>query len=460
MSLTEKYVEFAKSLKIKDIPSEVRDRVCEFILDTIGVGIGGSGSGPATISRKCVATQTNLREATLWGTREFSSISGAAFVNGTASHAYDYDDTHNWAEIHISSVIVPCLVAMAEKYHLPGYKLIETYTAAYEVTARIGVIVNPKILYAKGLHCTGLGGPFGSSLVAGLLMGLNKNQLINALGIAGSYSSGLLAFQYDGSMTKRFHPGIASSNGISAAILANEGFTGPYKIIEGEKGYIKAFSGDLSNINLATKGLGSYFEILENHVKIYACVSGFSAPIECLLIIMDEHKLTPEDIDHIDVEVRELTYMWVRPPEEIPKNVLSAQMNLAYCLAVAAYDKQVKLAQFAESKICDYKLHTFMSKIKIRPSQELTDLNKTDSVCLPGRVTVRTKNGNIFIKQLNYAKDSRGNRASLNELVDKFTELTVPYIGKNSSSKIIELVQNLEKVDDTSQIFALCRSLT
>ena len=120
MSLTEQYVEFAKGLKIKDIPSEVRGRVCEFILDTIGVGIGGSGSPPATIARKCMAAQTNLREATLWGTREFSSICGAALANGTASHAYDYDDTHNWAEIHISSVIVPCLIAMAEKYHLPG----------------------------------------------------------------------------------------------------------------------------------------------------------------------------------------------------------------------------------------------------------------------------------------------------------------------------------------------------
>lgn len=458
-SLTEQYVEFAEQLKLEDIPLEVRERVKDLILDTLGVGIAGSDSDPAAILRKYMAAQTTLQEATIWGTHEKGSVYSAALINGTSSHAYDYDDTHNWAEIHISSVLVPSLLALGEKLKTNGRRIMEAYTAAYEITARIGVIGNPKILYGKGFHCTGIGGPFGAAMASGLMLGLKKSEILSALGIAGSFSSGLLEFQSDGSMTKRFHPGLASSHGIMAAALAKEGFTGPTTILEGGKGFLSAFSGDLSKLDIATKGLGHYFEILETHVKVYACVSGFSASIECLLTLMKDHQMNPEQIERIDVGVRELTYMWVRPPEEEPKNILSAQMNLAYCLAVAAYDKEVKLAQFSEQKLKDPKIISFMKRIKISPDKELTELNKEDSVCLPGRVTIRAKDGRVFKCQLNYAKDSRGNRSPRAELEGKFFELSRQYVGDARARGIAEMVYRLEDLDDVSKLVRLCQAI-
>jgi len=459
-SLTEHYAEFAMQLRAEDIPSEVKERVSDLILDTLGVGIAGSDSPPAVMARRSMKGQTSFKEATLWGTKERSSVYSAALVNGTASHAYDYDDTHNWAEIHISGVLVPCLLALGEKMRIPGRKIIEAYTAAYEVTARIGVVGNAKILYGKGFHCTGLGGPFGAALASGIVMGLDKSELVNALGIAGSFSSGLLEFQSDGSMTKRLHPGVASWHGMTAAALAKEGFTGPATILEGKKGWLNAFSGDFSRIDSATKGLGDYFEILETHVKIYPCISGFSASIECLLILMEKYQLLPEQIESMDVGVRDLTFTWVRPPTEIPQTILSAQMNLAYCLAVAAYDQQVKLAQFSEDRLKDPKVLALMQRIKISPDQELTDLNKQDSVCLPGRVTIKTKDGQHYQHQLNYAKDSRGNRASRAELEEKFFGLTRSYIGDRRSKKIAKKIYELEQMEDVGKIAKLCGAPT
>jgi 2-methylcitrate dehydratase PrpD len=457
-SLTEQYVEFAVGLRKENIPSDVRERVCELILDVLGVGIAGADSPPATIARKCMEAQTSFKDATLWGGREKSSIYGAAFINGTSAHAYDYDDTHNWAEIHISSILVPCLLALGEKIKISGPKMIEVYTAAYEVMARIGVIGNARILYGKGFHPSGIWGPFGSALATGLIIGLDRPKLVNALGIAGSYSSGLLEFQYDGSMTKRFHPGLASCHGMTAAFLAKEGFTGPSTIIEGKKGCINTFTCDFSKIDLALKGLGEYFEVLETHVKVYACVSGFSASIECLLTIMNNNQIGPEQIEAIDVGVREMTYMWVRPPEEKPKNILSAQMNLAYCLAVAAYEKDVKLAQFSEDRLKDPKILAFMDRIKISPDKELTDLNvgKQDTVILPGRVVVKTKDGRIFKHQLIYAKDSRGNRATRAELRGKFLELSSSIIGVSNARNASEMAYNLENLDDIGKLARLC----
>jgi 2-methylcitrate dehydratase PrpD len=134
---------------------------------------------------------------------------------------------------------------------------------------------------------------------------------------------------------------------------------------------------------------------------------------------MEKYHLLPEQIESMDVGVRDLTFTWVRPPTEIPQNILSAQMNLAYCLAVAAYDHQVKLAQFSENRLKDPKVLALMQRIKIFPDQELTDLNKQDSVCLPGRVTLKTKDGQHYQHQLNYAKDSR-EPTSQAELEEKF----------------------------------------
>lgn len=457
--VTEEYITFAKGLRIEDIPQNVKERVSDLILDSLGVGIGGSESPPAKIARKCMAAQTSFQEASIWGTREKSSAYGAALINGTSCHAYDYDDTHNWADCHISAVLVPCVLALGEKLKISGRRVIEAYTAGYEVAARIGIIGNPKIMFGRGFHCTGVVGPFGAAVASGLLMGLNESELVNALGIAGSFGSGLMECIYYGSMTKRLHPGIASWHGMTAAALAKAGFTGPPTIIEGKKGYLSAFSGDCSKLDLATEGLGSYFEILETHVKIYACVSGFHAPIECLLTIMNEQEIVPEQIESINVGVRELTYMCSTPLGEAPKNILSGQMSLHYCLAVAAYDKDVKLSQFSEDKLMDPKIYSLMQRIKVSHEKDLTALNQKDKVCLPGRVTVKTKDGRMFRHQLEYAKDSRGNRASRVELQKKFLELSRSCIDNSRAEEVIRMVYELERLDDVSRMVKLCQAV-
>jgi 2-methylcitrate dehydratase PrpD len=209
---------------------------------------------------------------------------------------------------------------------------------------------------------------------------------------------------------------------------------------------------------LATKGLGTYFEILENHTKIFACVSGFSASIECLITIMKEHGIIPDQIEGVDVGVRELTYMWSRPPEEAPKNILSAQMSIPYCMAVAAYEKDVKLSQFSDERLKDPKIIAFMRKVNVSPVEELSELNRQDTVCLPGRVTVKTKDGREFAHQLNYAKDSRGNRATRDELQEKFLDLCTPHISRTQCQEIIATVYELEKLDDVGKLARLCQA--
>jgi aconitate decarboxylase len=458
-SIAEKYAAFAKQLRVEDLPPDVKERVSDLILDSLGVGIAGCETPPVRMVRKCMAGQSSFEDATAWGTREKSSIYGAALINGTSCHAYDYDDTHNWADAHISAVLVPCVLALGEKFRISGRKIIEAYTAGYEVEARIGIIGSPKIMFGRGFHCTGVLGPFGASIASGLLMGLNELELSNALGIAGSFSSGLMECMYYGSMTKRVHPGIASWHGMTAASLAKEGFTGPPTIIEGQKGYLSSFSGDFSKVDLATKGLGEYFEILETHIKIYACVSGFSGPIECLLTIMKEHGIEPEQIENIVVGVRELTYMCSTPSSEEPKNILSGQLSLSYCLAVAAYDKDVKLAQFSEEKLKDPRIISLMHRIKVSPEKDLTELNLKDTGCLPGRVSVKTRDGRVFKHQVNYAKDSRGNRASRNELEKKFLELSRSYVGDSRAQEIIRMSYDLEGLDDVGKMVKLCQAL-
>ena len=124
---------------------------------------------------------------------------------------------------------------------------------------------------------------------------------------------------------------------------------------------------------------------------------------------------------------------------------------------MAAYDKKVNLEQFSEEKLKDPKILSLMKRVRISAQRDLTELNEKDKVCLPGRVIVKTRDGRIFKHQLEYAKDTRGNRASRTELQEKFMELSSPYIGESRTQKIIELVYDLEGLNDISKVTRLCR---
>ena len=167
----------------------------------------------------------------------------AALANGAAAHGIEMDDTHSGGSIHLGATMYSAALALAETMpDTPMDALLAAVVAGFEAAARIAMAVQPKEHYALGFHPTQTCGVFGAAITSAKLLGLNADQTLSAVGIAGSMAAGSMEFLAEGAWTKRIHPGLAAQNGIHAALLAAEGFTGPLHILEGRDGFLHGYS--------------------------------------------------------------------------------------------------------------------------------------------------------------------------------------------------------------------------
>ena len=238
-------VEFVLGLELRSLPAAVTEAAGLCLTDWIGVAIRGSTEPLAAALDAVVGATGGDPQATVIGRGRRTSALLAALANGAQGHALDFDDTHLASIVHGSAPVAPAALAIAEWRRRPGSAVVEAFVAGFEVETRIGRVIGRK-LADRGWHVTAMLGHFGAVAAAGKLLGLTAEQLGRALGIAGTQAAGLE--QSLGTMSKPLHPGKAAMNGILAALLAREGFTGPTGILDGHDGLPATFVGvtDLS----------------------------------------------------------------------------------------------------------------------------------------------------------------------------------------------------------------------
>ncbi len=229
--------------------------------------------------------------STVIGTRMRTIPGLAAMANGAAAHGIEQDDTHSGGSIHLGATMYSAALALAETMpDTSSDTFLTAVVAGFEAAARIAMAVQPKEHYALGFHMTPTCGVFGAAITSAKLLGLTAEQTLAAVGIAGSMAAGSMEFLADGAWTKRIHPGLAAQNGIHAALLAAEGFSGPLRILEGRDGFLHGYSRNPVPERL-TDGLGESFEILHTAVKPHACCRYMQGPIDAVLAIMREHNV-------------------------------------------------------------------------------------------------------------------------------------------------------------------------
>src|SRR5215471_8975707 len=259
-------------LAYRDLPPRTKEVVRILLLDTLGCGVYGYATPWArTLLDWAKAAAPAHGTATVWGESAPSlRAADAALVNGTSIHAFELDDYHQ-AKLHPGAVVIPAAIAMAEQLNASGERLVTAIAAGYEVMIRSSLALNPSAARLRGWHLTGVCGPFGAAAACASLLGLDAEPTAWALGLAGTQSSGLWAFNADGTMSKRFHAGRAAQSGVIAAELAARGFSGPTQIYEfHDGGVLKAFS-DASDAAPLTRDLGSRFHLDATSIKPYSC---------------------------------------------------------------------------------------------------------------------------------------------------------------------------------------------
>lgn len=449
MSPTQELARFACDLQYRQIPKEVIERAKACILDTLAVSLYGSTKPWSRTVSGYIRDSGSRGRSTVLGEGFAAQPAQAALANGVMAHAFELDNVRQpGAGVHPGGTAFLPAFAMAEEKRADGKSLLTAFVAACEVLSRIGVAAGNSLEH-RGFHAPGLTGTFGAAIAAGRLLGLHQRQMVNALGIAGSYSGGLIEFSrcQEGAMIKRLHLGKAGEGGVTAALLASRGFAGPESILEGKFGFCRTFS-DSPKLSYLTYRLGREFETMNIGIKRCACHINAHAPIEALQELRTETGFRPEDVREIVISGIEklITHHAIYQP----KDLMMAQYSIPFCIALSLYEDPTDPESFQEKKLQDRKILATMRKIRLKVDREIEEKGWDRAA----RVSIVLNNKQRLSKLVIHFKGTPRNPMSQLDVQDKARKLTRELLSERQLERLVDSVTNLEKINDTSIIGA------
>lgn len=439
---TETLAHWIADTTYEQIPAGAIEQAKKSILDYIGTAAYGTGSELGKIMIEFVTEQGGNPLSRIIGTKIKTSTVNAAFANGTTGHSEDFDDLGGCGG-HPATVLTPTVLALADELHLSGKDVLTAWVVGYEVGTRLSTYNNTD----KDWHPTAIYGTMAAAAAASKLLKLDSQKTQMALGIAGSEAAGLR--RNFGTMTKPFHPGQASRNGVIAAKLAAKGYTADPEIIEGRQGYADNFGGAKCNIPAMTKFLGKlwFLEAEGTRIKPWPCCGGNHQTLTNLLPYAKEKKLKPEDIESIEHIGPNIPCTGALLRTEV-KAGLEGKFSLAYNISAAIIDGKVDYSTFTNERAAKGDLQAFMKKVRLVRNNDvvlrrphIADGNHE------ARLRFTMKDGRVEEFVMKVARHLQGD-----EVTEKFRMNTEKLLGKDKVGTAIELVGRLEKVSDVAQL--------
>ncbi|MEA2657902.1 MAG: hypothetical protein QOF64_487 [Candidatus Binatota bacterium] len=449
MDVTAKLAGFVTDLNYQDIPPKALQTAKIAVRDCLGVALAGSREEDAKICAE-IARQENAKEETsVIGQGFKTSALQAAFANGTAAHALDFD--HSFTLMgQPTAPIIPAIFALGEALGASGRQLIEAYAAGYEVTAKL--VHSLRDSAHEGWHAPSTLGSFGAAAACGKLLGLNAAQVEMALGITASMAGGVVA--NFGTMTKPLHVGLGARNGVLAAKLAHGGYTANGKAIESGFGFYQVLHQGTPIHEEAIEELGRSYALLSDGLRIkpYPCGGLTHQVIDSVLEFRAQHGLTPEMIEGIDVDVVKHTFE--RIVFRVPQTGIQGKFCMPYLVARAIIDGEVGLDIFTDSAVRDQNVLKFAERVQMKLDP---NLKKTDAAGRPCRVTIRLKNGQTLSREAQHAKGGPEFPMTEDELKAKFRECARHAIDDKSAERALADIERLETLSDIRPLCEILR---
>lgn len=370
-SVSEHLADWVDQLVPDQLDAAMERAALETVIDVLGLCVAARG---ADYTLSTIAASEDAGDSTVIAQPMRRSPYAAALINGTAAHGEDFDNTFEGCPVHSGAVIVPAVLALAERHKLDGAHTLLAVAAGIEVMCRLGLIAD-KSIHQAGFHPTAVLGTFSSTIAAAIVTGLKGRAIVNGLGVAGSLASGIIEYLADGSSTKRLHAGWAAQSGMRAAAFGGAGFTGPVTVFEGTHGFFSSFAPsikpDFSHLldDLSKKWVGSQLAF-----KPYACGTMVQPYIDCALALR-ARGIAPEAIAKVTCAVGEGTVHRLWEPltlKQNPPTAYAAKFSTPYCMAVAFLEGDAGLAQFTEAKVKDAAVLKLAAKIdfEVDPKNE------------------------------------------------------------------------------------------
>jgi 2-methylcitrate dehydratase PrpD len=440
MDVTATLARYVVSAPADGVPASVRYEAVRSFLNWTGCAIGGSRHETVDIALAAVSPFAGKAQAAVLGRAERLDALNAALLNGIASHVFDFDDTHLKTIIHPAGPIASAILSLAQLKPVSGRDFLHAFILGVEVECRIGNAVYPAH-YDIGWHITGTAGVFGAAAAAGRLLGLTEQQMIWALGIAGTQSSGFR--EMFGTMCKSFHPGRAAQNGLLSAFLAQRDFTSSNRVLEAPRGFAHVMSTQ-RNFDEITKGLGDSFEIALNTYKPFACGIVIHPIIDGCIQLRNEFSLKAAEIERIDLEVDPLVLELTG--KKTPQVGLEGKFSVYHSAAVAIIDGRAGEEEYSDSRVHDCEVVALRDKVGATASE-----NIAEDEC---HVTVTLKDGRVLKKHVEHAIGSLARPMTDADLDAKFGSLADPVLGAQEASRLRDLCWNIEKLDDVAVLAA------
>jgi len=438
MEITRTLARFVVSHNATDIPQNVRHEAARSFLNWLGCAIGGSRHETVERALAALAPFSGPPEATVLGRGNRLDIMHAALMNGITSHTFDFDDTHLKTVIHPSGPVASAILALAERRPVSGAAFLHAFILGVEVECRIGNSVYPEH-YDVGWHITGTAGVFGAAAAVGRLLGLTEQQMVWALGIAATQSSGLR--EMFGTMCKPFHPGNAARNGLLAALLAEKNFTSSNQGIEAKRGFAHVLSTSFKPEEI-TRGIGETWEIALNTYKPFACGIVIHPVIDACIQLRNEHGLKAEDIDAIEAKVHPLVVELTG--KKTPQVGLEGKFSVYHSAAVAVIYGAAGEAEYSDAAVKDPRVVALRDRTKAVVDNAMHE-DQT-------RVAIRLKNGKTVEKFVEHAIGSLHRPMSDADLEAKFRGLAKGILGQADCDRLIGLCWKIGELEDAAEI--------
>lgn len=424
------------------IPDAMVKKAVRHILDSIGAGVAGAVSKEAHLLIETLrASGEGDGAASLWGQGAKMTPLNAALVNGTASHAFELDDTGGCD--HSGAVVVPAAVAAVEMAGRPvtGREFIDAVILGYDIARRpLEACGAYEPHNGAGFHSTGTCGPFGAAAAAARILKLDVRQTQNALGLASSFSAGLWACVHDGAQNKRLHAGHAAWGGLMSVLLARQGFTGPSKIFEEVwGGFNHSFAPESTDADAYLRELGTNWKLARVSIKPHASCRSTHSSIDALDNLMAQYGFKADDIEKILIVINPFVYGMCGHSTRHPMN--SAQLSIPYSVAADLVFGSASLASFARSRRDDPRVAAMMERIHF-------DIDKTQKDDDEPIVLVTLKDGRVFQEHVPMPLGSPVNPVTDEALLKKFLSVTGMVFDAETAQTLADRLMALESSGD------------
>ena len=429
LPVTRELAGWAAGFRYADLPAAVVHQFRRSLLDYYCAVLAGSTTTTSRAVQSYFADTETGSAAGVVGTALRFAPHTAAFINGAAGRGLDMDDGFAPGSFHPGSVCLPAVMAVAEARGATTEAVVAAGVVAYEVGCRLAQAGHP-VTWQNGFHNTGINGVFGSAAGVGHLLGLDAQHMTWALGMAGSFASGLFEFSAAGSEVIRLHSGKCARDGVVVAEMARRGVDGPVTGLEGESGYFKAYASGRAKIEDIFDGLGRDFKIVRTYVKPYPCVRHSHAPIDAIQALKRAHRFDPAAVTHVQVETSKVA---ARHSQKHYSTFAEAQMSIPYAVAVGLTFDRVSLEAFgAEAR----------ARADVARIVPLVDVAVTDAMNhlypekRPARVIITLSDGRVldYTQQQPYGEPD--NQVDDAALAGKFRIMCDPVVGTERAAAI------------------------